>query len=167
MTRDDMLATIEAVYKARATGDLSRFPELFAPHAEFRFVGDGSIIMEFPGGRSNQPEEVATELFEQLDLLDLRMESSTVEDERAAVHWRGVFRFKGGEPFEMELFDLWEFGADGKITKGCQFFDTARVQNAMDDADMARAAEETRTATETARSDAARVDSMDFGIGSR
>ncbi len=167
MNRDDMLATIGSVYKARATGDLSRFPNLFAPHAEFRFVGDGSIIMEFPGGKSNQPEEVAKELFEQLDLLDLRMESSTIEDERAAVHWRAVMRFKGGDPFEMELFDLWEFGADGRITKGSQSFDTARLQNEMDDADMARSAEETRVATDTARSDAARVDSMDFGIGSR
>ncbi|MEL6530655.1 MAG: nuclear transport factor 2 family protein [Pseudomonadota bacterium] len=167
MTREDKIAAIESVYKARATGDLSRFPDLFAPHAEFRFVGDGSIIMEFPGGRSNEPTEVATDLFEKLDLLDLRMESSTVEEERAAIHWRAVLRFKGGDPFEMELFDLWEFGADGKITKGCQFFDTARVQNEMDDADMARSAAETRTATETAKSDAARVDSMDFGIGSR
>jgi len=40
------------------------------------------------------------------------------------------------------------------------------VQNEMDDADMARSAEETRTATDRARHDAARVDSMDFGIGS-
>ncbi len=167
MNREDMLTKIETVYRGRATGDLSQFPDVLAPHAEFRFVGDGSIVMTFPGGRSSKPEEVAQELFDQLDMLDRRMESATVEEDRAAVHWRVVMRFKGGEPFELELFDLWEFGEDGRITKGSQFFDTAKVMDEMDDADMARSASDTREAVETAKSDAARVDSMDFGIGSR
>ena len=167
MNREDMLTKIETVYRGRATGDLSQFPDVLAPHAEFRFVGDGSIVMTFPGGRSSKPEEVAQELFDQLDMLDRRMESATVEEDRAAVHWRVVMRFKGGEPFELELFDLWEFGEDGRITKGSQFFDTAKVMDEMDDAEMARSASDTREAVETAKSDAARVDSMDFGIGSR
>ena len=167
MNRDDMLAKIETLYKGRATGDISRFPEVLAPHAEFRFVGDGSVVMQLPGGRTHKPEEVANDLFAKLDMLDRRMESATVEENRAAVHWRVVMRFKGGNPFEIELFDLWEFGQDGRITKGSQFFDTAKVMDEMDDADMARSASETREATETAKSDAARVDSMDFGIGSR
>ena len=167
MNREDMLAKIETLYRGRSNGDLSQFAEVLAPHAEFRFVGDGSVIMSLPGGRSEKPEEVAQDLFDKLDMLDRRMESATVEENRAAVHWRAVMRFKGGDPFEMELFDLWEFGEDGRITKGSQFFDTAKVMDEMDDADMARSASETREAVETAKSDAARVDSMDFGIGSR
>ncbi len=167
MNREDMLAKIETLYKGRATGDLTQFSEVLAPHAEFRFVGDGSVVMQLPGGRTNKPDEVAHDLFTKLDMLNRRMESATIEENRAAVHWRVVMRFKGGEPFEIELFDLWEFGEDGRITKGSQFFDTAKVMDEMDDADMARSASETREAVETAKSDAARVDSMDFGIGSR
>ncbi|MFL0354893.1 nuclear transport factor 2 family protein [Erythrobacter sp. GH1-10] len=167
MNRDDMLAKIETLYKGRATGDFSQFPEVLAPHAEFRFVGDGSTTMTFPGGKTTNPEEAGKDLFAQLDLLDRRMESATVEENRAAVHWRVVLRFKGGDIFEMELFDLWEFGEDGRITKGSQWLDTATLMDQMDEADMARSASETRDAVETAKSDAARVDSMDFGIGSR
>lgn len=167
MNRDDMLAKIETLYKGRASGDLTLYPDALAPHAEFRFVGDGSVISTLPGGKSENPQEVATDLFNKLDMLDRRMESATVEENRAAVHWRVVMRFKGGDPFELELFDLWEFGEDGRITKGSQFFDTAKVMDEMDDADMARSVSETRNAIETAKSDAARVDSMDFGIGSR
>lgn len=167
MDRDEMLAKIETLYKGRSTGDFSQFSDVLAPHAEFRFVGDGSTVMTFPGGKSDKPEEVGMDLFEKLDMLDRRMESATCEENRAAVHWRVVMRFKGGEIFEMELCDLWEFGEDGRITKGSQWLDTATLMDKMDEADMARAADETRTATETAKSDAARVDSMDFGIGSR
>ena len=58
-----------------------------------------------------------------------------------------------------------EFGEDGLITKGSQWLDTATLMDRMDEADMARSASETRNAVETAKSDAARVDSMDFGIG--
>ena len=167
MNREDMLAKIEVLYRGRATGDFSNFPEALAPHAEFRFVGDGSVIMNLPGGQKDKPDEIAQELFEQLDMLDRRMESATVEENRAAVHWRVVMRFKGGDIFEMELFDLWEFGEDGRISKGSQWLDTAKLMEQMDDADMARSAHETREAAETAKSDAARIDSMDFGIGSR
>lgn len=167
MNREDMLARIEILYKGRASGDLSRFPDALAPHAEFRIVGDGSVVMSLPGGKSEKPEDAAQDLFDKLDMLDRRMESATVEENRAAVHWRVIMRFKGGDPFELEMFDLWEFGEDGRITKGSQFFDTAKVMDEMDDADMARSVSETRDAIETAKSDAARVDSMDFGIGSR
>lgn len=167
MTRDEMIEAINTLYDGRASGDRSKFAEVLAPQADFRFVADGSVRMSLPGGKAKSPEEAAAELFEKLDLLDRRMESSTVEETRAAIHWRLVLRFRGGEPFEMEVFDLWEFNGDGLITKGSQWFDTAKLLEQMDDADMARSADETRHAIETAKSDAARVDSMDFGIGSR
>ena len=167
MNRDDMLARIETVYRGRATGDTSAFAEACAPHATFRFVGDGSVVMSIPGARHEALEQAVLEWSQHFDALDRRMESATVEEDRAAIHWRVVMRCKGGEPFEMELFDLWEFGEDGRIAKGSTWLDTAKLLEQMDDADMARSASETRTAIDTARHDAARVDSMDFGIGSR
>ena len=166
LNREEMLAKIDVLYDGRQTGDQSKYPDVLAPHAEFRFVGDGSIVMDIPGGKTNVPGEVAKELFEKLDMLHRKIESSTIEEGRAAVHWRVRLQFKGGAPFEMEWFDLWEFDDQGRITKGSQFLDTAQLQNEMDDAEMAASAAATREATQAAKDQAARIDSMDFGLGS-
>lgn len=168
MNRDEMLAKIEALYQGRTNGDLSKFEEVLAPYAEFRFVGDASITMEFPGGQTAKPHEVADELFNKCDMLDRRLESATIEENRAAVHWLVTLRFKGGQPFQHEMFDLWEFGADGLITKGSQFQDTAKLQNEMDEAELALAAAGTDEAAALAKKQAEGPGpSLDFIIGSK
>ncbi len=134
MDREAMLEAIETLYEGRRTGDTSLFEKVLAPHASFRFVGDGSIIMEFPGGRDSDPQKVAQALFEQVDMLERTMLSATIEENRAAIHWRAVMRVKGGVPFQHELFDLWEFNDDGLITAGHQFQDTAKIIEELDDA---------------------------------
>lgn len=151
MDREAMIGAVETLYKGRRTGDTSLFEKVLAPQASFRFVGEGSIIMEFPGGSDSEPEKVAQALFEQIDMLELKLISSTIEENRAALHWRAVLRAKGGAPFQQELFDLWEFNEAGLITAGHQFQDTAKIINELDDAGKARSSG---------------GGGMDFGLGS-
>ncbi|MEM7667316.1 MAG: nuclear transport factor 2 family protein [Pseudomonadota bacterium] len=165
MNREDMLTKIETLYKGRESGDRAQFASVLAPDATFRFVGDGSVIMSFPGGRTDEPDKVARELFEQIEMLDRRLVSATIEENRAAVHWRVVLKVKGGAPFEQELFDLWEFNETGLITKGSQFQDTAKILNEMDDAEMAKSAQSGPRGPDD--DGGGPGPSIDFGLGSR
>lgn len=129
MERDQRLASVETLYEGRRTGDLGAFAQVLAPDAVFRFAGEGSIIAEFPGGSNERPEEVAQALFDELDMLERRLISAVCDGPFLAVRFATVLRPKGGEPFEQELFDLWEFDDQGKIVSGTQFQDTAKIIN--------------------------------------
>ena len=131
MDREDMLKAIETLYEGRRTGDLEKFSEVLAEGAEFRFVGDDSITSAFPGGTDSDPNEVAQKLFEQLDMIERERGASVVEGNQVAVQFKAVLCAKGGEPFEHEMFDLWEFNDEGKITRGSQFQDTAKIIHEM------------------------------------
>lgn len=131
MDREEMLQKIETLYEGRRTGDLEKFSEVLAEGAEFRFVGDESFIRAFPGGTDSDPGEVAQKLFEEMDMVRLERAASVVEGNRVAVQFKAVLCPKGGEPFEHEMFDLWEFDEEGKIVRGSQFQDTAKIIHEM------------------------------------
>ena len=131
MDRDAMLKRVETLYEGRRTGDMSKFDEVLAEGATFRFAGESSIVAEFPGGETQEPQEVAQALFDQIEMLERRCVSAIAEGNKLAVHFATILRVHGGEPFEQELFDLWEFDEDGRITHGSQFQDTAKIINEM------------------------------------
>ena len=127
MSRDEMLAKIDALYAGRASGDVSAFEEILTPDSEFRFAGDTTIVAAFPGGTTRDPTEVAQDLFAKIDMLDREQVSSVVEGNRVSVLTKATLRVPGREPFEHLMFDLWEFTDDGRIKNGMQFQDTAKI----------------------------------------
>lgn len=125
--RDDMLAKVDALYKGRTTGDTSAFDVVLAEGATFKYEGEDSLIAAFPGGRADDPREVAQALFDQIDMTDRKCVQTFVEGDNLAVLWETELCVKGREPFRQMLFDIWEFNEAGKITRGTQYQDTAKI----------------------------------------
>ena len=131
MQREDMLAKVEAAYNGRRTGDFSRFPEILAEGAEFTFAGDQTLLAVLPGSGGVPADRVARELFENLEMRSLERLDAVAEGNRVAILWKTTLAPPGGEPFETLMFDLWEFDDSGRICKGTQFLDTAKIVDEM------------------------------------
>jgi len=132
MQREEMLAKVEAAYHGRRTGDFSKFPEILAEGAAFTFAGDQGMLAAIPGSGGVPAHQVAEELFKKLDMTALERVDAVAEDDRVAILWKTTLVPPGGEPFETMLFDLWEFDGAGKICKGTQFLDTAKLIQVME-----------------------------------
>jgi ketosteroid isomerase-like protein len=131
MQREDMLAKVEAAYRARRTGDFSALEEVVASDAAFSYAGEQSLLAALPASSAGGVHQAARELFETVEMRDLERLQAVAEDNRIAILWRTTLAPKGGEPFETLMFDLWEFDDSGKICCGTQFLDTAKVVQAM------------------------------------
>ena len=131
MQRDDMLAKVEAAYHGRRTGDFSRFGEILAEDAAFTFAGDQALLAAMPGAGDVGAHQTARELFENLEMRSLERLDAVAEGNRVAIMWKTTLVPPDGEPFETQLFDLWQFDGDGKICRGTQFVDTAKFVEVM------------------------------------
>jgi ketosteroid isomerase-like protein len=131
MQREDMLAKVEAAYHGRRTGDFSKFGEILAEDAAFTFAGDQSLLSMVPGSGGVGAHRTAQELFDKLEMRSLDRLDAVAEGNRVAILWQTTLVPPGGEPFETQLFDLWEFDESGRICRGTQFLDTAKLVEAM------------------------------------
>ena len=123
MQREDMLAKVDAAYKARRTGDFSEMDKIVAPDAVFSYGGEQKFLKSVPPSGTGNAEKAARELFETIEMRSLERVSAVAEEDRIAILWTTTLVPPGGEPFETQLFDLWEFDASGRICKGTQFID--------------------------------------------
>ena len=129
MQREDMLAKVEAAYAARRSGDSEALEKVVAPNAEFTFGGEQSFLASVPAtltGTGNV-HEVARELFETIEIRKLERVQAVAEGDRVAILWNTTLARPGGQPFETQMFDLWEFDDSGRICRGTQFLDTAKL----------------------------------------
>jgi ketosteroid isomerase-like protein len=131
MQREDMLAKVEAAYRARRTGDFAALEEIVAPDAAFSFAGEQSLLAGLPGSNNAGVRQAARELFERVELRELERVEAVAEGNRVAILWNATVSAPGGQPFDTQFFDLWEFDDSGKICCGTQFLDTARFVEAM------------------------------------
>jgi ketosteroid isomerase-like protein len=131
MQREDMLAKVEAAYRARRTGDFAALEEVVAPDAAFSFAGEQSLLAGLPGSGNAGVHQAARELFERVELRELERVQAVAEGNRVAILWNATVSAPGGQPFDTQFFDLWEFDDSGKICCGTQFLDTARFVEAM------------------------------------
>lgn len=131
MQREDMLAKVDAAYHGRRTGDFSRFGEILAEDAAFTFAGDQSLLAVLPGSGDVGAHQTAQELFDKLEMRSLDRLDAVAEGNRVAILWKTTLARPGGESFETQLFDLWEFDDSGKICRGTQFLDTAKLIEVM------------------------------------
>ena len=126
LDRVRILDIIDKAYAARTRGDKAELGTYWAPGAVYRLSGDPALVRSFPAGPADaiQTTEALVDLFqfEQLERLH-----AIVEGDAAAVLWRVLVSTRGGEPVTTEIYDLWKFDADGKVTSLLQFADTALI----------------------------------------
>ncbi len=127
MGRDEMLAAVEAAYAARRSGDFSRLGDLLAEDAVFDYAGDASLMAAVPGSGGGSVADVARSLFDQVEMRGLERVQAVADEDKVAILWRTTLVPPGGEPFETLMFDLWEFDREGRISRGTQFLDTAKL----------------------------------------
>lgn len=127
MQRDDMLAKVEAAYQARRTGDFAALEAIVSPDASFSYGGEQALLAAVPGSGVGDVRQVARELFETIEIRALERVQAVAEANRVAILWNTTLATPGGAPFDTQMFDLWEFDEAGKICKGTQFLDTAKL----------------------------------------
>jgi ketosteroid isomerase-like protein len=131
MQREDMLAKVEAAYRARRTGDFAALEAIVAPDAEFSYGGEQSFLASVPASGAGSVHQAARELFETIEIRELERVQAVAEGNRVAILWNTTLVPAGGQPFETQMFDLWEFDDSGRICCGTQFLDTAKVVDVM------------------------------------
>jgi ketosteroid isomerase-like protein len=127
MQREDMLAKVEAAYQARRTGDFAALEAIVSPDAVFSYGGEQSFLASVPASGAGSVHQAARELFETIEIRELERVKAVAEGNRVAILWKTTLVAPGGEPFETQMFDLWEFDESGRICKGTQFLDTAKL----------------------------------------
>jgi ketosteroid isomerase-like protein len=131
MQREDMLAKVEAAYEARRTGDFAKLEAVVAEDAAFSFAGEQSLLAAVPGSGGVGVHRAARELFDTIEMRELERLQAVAEDNRVAILWKTTLVPPGGKPFETLMFDLWEFDGSGRICRGTQFLDTAKIVEEM------------------------------------
>jgi ketosteroid isomerase-like protein len=131
MDRENLLEKIDALYRARQIGDSEAIARLVAPGGSFELTGEKRLIETFEAAGPLSLTEAAAWLHANIDLREIERIEAVVEGNRAAVRSNAVFSFGGRKPVSMTLFDLIEFGPDGRITNFRQFADTALVMTEM------------------------------------
>ena len=131
MQREEMLAKVEAAYEARRTGDVDALSGVVSPDCRFSFGGEQSLLAAAPESCEADVLQVARELFEKIEIRSLERVQAVAEGNHVAILWNTTLAAPGGEPFETQMFDLWEFDQSGRICKGTQFLDTAKLVTEM------------------------------------
>lgn len=127
MQREEMLAKVEAAYTARRNGDFVALETVVSPDAIFSYGGEQALIASVPASGAGSVHQAARELFDTIEIRDLQRVSAVAEGNRVAILWDTTLVTPGGEPFQTQMFDLWEFDDSGRISKGTQFLDTAKL----------------------------------------
>ena len=130
LDRAEILQRIDDAYAARARGDKAEVEKLWAPGATFRLPGERALLDAFPTGLS----AVATvnDLIDLVTFLDFERLDAVVEGHKVSVHWRVKLMIGHRKPVTTELFDLWTFDEQGRVTSLLQFCDTALVVSLME-----------------------------------
>jgi ketosteroid isomerase-like protein len=127
MQREEMLAKVEAAYEARRTGDFAALEAIVSPGALFSLGGEQSLLASAPKSCDADVLQVARELFEKIEIRELERVQAVAEGNHVAILWNTTLVAPNGEPFDTQMFDLWEFDQSGRICKGTQFLDTAKL----------------------------------------
>lgn len=127
MQREDMLAKVEAAYAARRSGDFAALEGVVCPDAQFSYGGEQAFIAAVPASGAGNIQQAARELFETIEIRELERVAEVAEENRVAILWNTTLATPGGEPFATQMFDLWEFDDSGRICRGTQFLDTAKL----------------------------------------
>jgi|SRR5580658_8997555 ketosteroid isomerase-like protein len=124
--RRAMLRTIDLLYARRVKGDKAGIAELLAPGATFRIAGDSLPIPGVPPGEGPADRKIA-DLIDAFEFHEVKRLDALVDGDRIAVLSLARISPVGGAAITAELYDLWTFSPEGKITSGLQFGDAALI----------------------------------------
>ena len=128
--RERMLATMDEAIAARARGDKEAMRGFLAPGATFRIAGESDRDALLPAGPA-LAREVLDGLVDLVRFHEVERLDTIVEGNRAAVRWRIDVSIGGGPVTTTEVFDLWTFDGEGRVTDLLQFIDTALLASLM------------------------------------
>ena len=132
MNREEMLATIDAAYAARAADDVEALTRVLAPDATFEFAGEPGPLHSLPGSTGPEDSEPAiAALMRLISTSGVERLQAVIEGNRATTVSRVTLSFAGRPPFETLVCDLWEFDDAGRIKTFLEFADTARIAEEM------------------------------------
>jgi ketosteroid isomerase-like protein len=123
--REAILATIDAAYAARMRGDKEAVAQYWEPEATYRLAGESTMMPAVPVGPGDAMKAVDA-LIDLFEFHEIERVNAVVAGLSAAVHWR-IKVSTGGQVFDAELFDLWQFSERGKAISLLQFTDTALI----------------------------------------
>lgn len=132
MTRDEMLAAIDAIYRARMTRNCDGLDRFVDPDATFEFAGENEAAGGLPAKGSLM--DAVCELNDGIAMHAMERIDAVVEGNKVANLVRVHVQFGKGKPFDTLLFTLWTFGPDGRICDCREFVDTARARAAVKEA---------------------------------
>ncbi|MXO59749.1 hypothetical protein GRI89_09380 [Altererythrobacter salegens] len=127
MDKARMLQTIDAIYAARKKRDVPGMLALMADGATFRFAGEGAMEGAFATSGAMPFHEAISSLDSTVDMTGVENVTTLVDGNRVAAIWNCDVRFPGREAFTTQIFNLWTFAEDGRISDLTEFVDTAKL----------------------------------------
>lgn len=122
-----MLATIDGIFEARLTGETKGLSDFISDNATFRYAGENTMMDAFKtAGPVNLIDAVAG-LNDLIALHRYDCVTALAEEGRMASLWNIEVSFPGREKFETQIFNLWTFDPDGKVSDLIEFLDTAKL----------------------------------------
>ncbi|MBO9602101.1 MAG: hypothetical protein J7496_06295 [Novosphingobium sp.] len=127
MSRERMLATIDAIYAERIAGLTDTMAAHLAPGATLYMAGEGQMAAAFGApGPADFLAALAT-LNTAIAMKQVTRLTALAEGRRCAVLLRATVQFYDRPPFETEIFNLWSFDEAGKVESLTEFVDTAKL----------------------------------------
>jgi ketosteroid isomerase-like protein len=122
-----MLSRIEAIYAARIRGDAVGLTDVIAEDASFRFAGETPMAQAFDAAGPVKLIDAVTGLNQLVTMHRHEIVTALAEGNRLAVLSTVEVSLGERAPFETQLYDLWTFDDDGKVSDGVEFIDTAKL----------------------------------------
>jgi ketosteroid isomerase-like protein len=140
MSQKTVQATVMDFYRSRLANDVSACMAHYAPDAVLRIAGTpGPTSITETASGAEATCRMQSELIAAWEWRDQKIESMTIQGDRAAVHYALTAAFTPtGEVIESELVDIITL-RDGKIVSLVEFVDTSRVAQHIASARMASA----------------------------
>jgi ketosteroid isomerase-like protein len=124
----DVESFLRRAYDLRKVGDVDTIIDLFAPNATYHISGNDKASPLAARVSGHDELRVALQrMVDHFDLIEYEILSLVVQENKAAVHWTGRFRFRPTqEVFTSDLAHFWTI-ADGKVVALTEFCDTAHI----------------------------------------
>ena len=119
--------TIDRFRAARLAGDKEAIRSILSPGATYEMVGAKAFAPENTVGPT-KAWEATDQLVDDFKFHDMQQLTAIIDGPRAAIVNRLEVSFRGGKPVRLEVCDLWEFDAAGKVMSIKQFVDTDLVR---------------------------------------
>jgi ketosteroid isomerase-like protein len=134
MSRESHLATVSAVYAAFGAGDVAGLLAHLDPNAVWSNQGPEHLVPAYFGTKHGHEGALTVlgYLATNVDISVFNPHTFVADDERVVV----LVRLEGtakatGRSYGEDIAQLFEFGADGLITRFCDFQDSAAIVGAL------------------------------------